>query len=577
MTQPLTRIVDQRALREHDVLAPRDTKLSRGREVRFHVTRGAAPHAIPHAMSLRQRLIVIVVLAAVVLGAAIAAIIHILATSDAARLESAQSQGDAAAQALADAYRGRDEPTTLSSPSDDLRLELLRTATSVLASLPRAEAGYCTPDGTIVVQARSGRGDMRRFSLAADHRAAVERACQQAFVAPDARMHLRNPSDTIVVSALPIDGGAVAWTAIVVRARAAGEVPWQIEVALLAVGTLILVGVTLDALFALRRGAAQLDASLARLQLDLRAEVQTPRAEEFAKIALGLKHMAAHLADARESEQALSRTLAHEQRLAGLGRVVAGVAHEIRNPLAGMKLRLDLLARGKELPGEAQEDVAACLGEIERLDRVVRSLLVVARRGPAQTQSIELGALVDERLALATELATTTGARLVRRGAATLSSDRDALARVIDNLLRNAIEASPRGGEVAIELACEEDGAAGSDARVELSVIDEGQGVPASRSAEMFEPFFTTKPEGTGLGLWLSRSLLEALGGTLDYFREEGRTRFRVTLPKALLPPSTQRRPTTSQPAPAPVAALAQPSAASGDERDEHEEEKVHA
>ena len=99
----------------------------------------------------------------------------------------------------------------------------------------------------------------------------------------------------------------------------------------------------------LRRGAADLRTALVRLEGDLRAPVPRPRALELREIATGLEAMATHLAEARDRELALEATIARDQRLAALGRVAAGVAHEVRNPLAGMKLRLDLLKRSGEL------------------------------------------------------------------------------------------------------------------------------------------------------------------------------------------------------------------------------------
>jgi signal transduction histidine kinase len=478
-------------------------------------------------MSIRQRLLVVVFLAGVTLAAAIASTMHILSSTESARREAARTHAQTAAQELAEAYGAREVAinASLAAPSPQLLRWMQRESVTVVAATPRSEGGYCTHDA-IVVQAR-GRQDPRKVVLTPEHQAVVEQACATVASATDGALEKLRNNEVLAVATSPLVDGGAAWIAIPVVTKVdPGETVWQIEVAILALGTLALIALSIDALFALRRGAEQLDASLARLQNDLRGDVTEPRAEELAAIAKGVKRMASHLADARDREQALGKKLAHEQRLAGLGRVAAGVAHEIRNPLAGLKLRLDLLARAPGMNDEAKLDVAACLDEIARLDRVVRSLLVVARRDPPEKKAISWMRLAKDRAALAEELAKGKTVTITLRGEAEAMGSEDPLARVVDNLVRNAIEASPEKGEVTITAAIVE-------GMSQLDVVDRGAGVAKEREAEMFEPFFTTKPEGTGLGLWLSRSLVESLGGTLTYAREGDATHFRVTLPAA--------------------------------------------
>jgi len=174
-----------------------------------------------------------------------------------------------------------------------------------------------------------------------------------------------------------------------------------------------------------------------------------------------------------------------------------------------------------ELGAESNEDVAACLGEIDRLNRLVESLLSASRSKGGEGLLVDLAALGDERIARAAPVAEAAGIRLRRVGTASATTDPDVLAAALDNLLRNAIEASPRGGEVVVR-------ADRADGAPSIAVEDAGPGIPEDRRAELFEPFFTTKPEGTGLGLWISRLLLEGKGATLGYGRDEGRTRMTI-------------------------------------------------
>jgi signal transduction histidine kinase len=287
--------------------------------------------------------------------------------------------------------------------------------------------------------------------------------------------------------------------------------------------TLAFILVALDALVALRRGAAELRSGLSLLQKDLRTEIPLPRIRELKRVATGLQEMANHLAETQARERALATRLNHEQKLAALGRVAAGVAHEVRNPLTGIKLTLDNMSR-RALDERSAADVGTCREEIARLDRVVSSLLLVARKGPLEVSTFDAARLVDERIRVAEALARERGVHLERDGGISITANRDALTRVVDNLLRNGIEASDTGQAVRVELRQ-------VNGETQIRVVDRGPGVASDRVSQLFEPFFTMKPEGTGLGLFVSRSLLEAQGGSLSYDRSEGTTCFCAVFP----------------------------------------------
>jgi signal transduction histidine kinase len=108
----------------------------------------------------------------------------------------------------------------------------------------------------------------------------------------------------------------------------------------------------------------------------------------------------------------------------------------------------------------------------------------------------------------------------------------DAIARAVDNLLRNAVEAAPAGTGVRVEVSAGNSGPGATAPLASITVIDEGPGVPGERAGELFEPFFTTKPEGTGLGLALSRAIAASHGGSLEYRHQGGQTHFVLRLPE---------------------------------------------
>ena len=478
-------------------------------------------------MSLRQRLALVLVLGLATLVIALVAIGRVFISADDALERAAEAGAEVGAQTLVDALLARGTGASAA----EIDVEQRRALLSIVGSNAGGAGGYCTRDkGEIIASAsrawavgarRPGRVSEQHV-LSPDLRATVEKICREAKPGDPAEARVEHPRDLAILAAIPAGDKVAAWFITRVRTKRGREVgSWPIETVLLAVAALALVGVAADAMLALRRGAADLRTALIQLEGNLRAPVPRPRARELREIAAGLETMAAHLADARDRERALEGTIARDQRLAALGRVAAGVAHEVRNPLAGMKLRLDLLKRSGELGVESNEDVAACLGEIDRLDRLVESLLSASRTKGGEARSVDLAALADERISRAALVAEGAGVTLRREGQAEAMTDRDVVAAALDNLLRNAIEASPRGSEIVVRVG-------GLDGAPSIAVDDDGPGIPEERRAELFEPFFTTKPEGTGLGLWISRLLLEGKGASLGYGREGGRTRMTI-------------------------------------------------
>ena len=161
--------------------------------------------------------------------------------------------------------------------------------------------------------------------------------------------------------------------------------------------------------------------------------------------------------------------------------------------------------------------------EITRLDRLVADLLVVASPGIGPRQPTSLGSLVRARIDLLAPWTDSRGVFIQVNGDASAPVDVDALARAIDNLVRNAVEASPAGAMVEIQVRQRDEVAS-------IAVRDHGAGLPAARSHELFEPFFTTKPDGTGLGLAICRSIARVHGGDVTFARLDGETCVELTL-----------------------------------------------
>ncbi len=368
--------------------------------------------------------------------------------------------------------------------------------------------------------------------------AAVESARAHAVVVRTAEHRLPNgfrrrapemEADGLVVLAVgPSSSGGYVWAATWV-AQPRGERLWRAGAATLSLATLALVVVALHTLTALRRGASQLSQTLHALAGDLRAPVTRPPVAELAAISDGIASLAQALLRAQGEQARLAGELERRERLASLGRVAAGIAHEVRNPMASIKLRVDLAKQTVLTPradlGAVAADLAEASDEVGRLDRLVADLLVLSGRRLGSRREADLRALVEQRAAFVEHYASSRGVTFAVEGAARAEVDVDGVTRVIDNLLRNAVEASPEGAVVRAVLGAR-------DGVAKFSVIDRGDGVAPERERELFEPFFTTRSEGTGLGLALSRAVVEAHGGALRYRRDGATTVFEATLPK---------------------------------------------
>jgi signal transduction histidine kinase len=215
-----------------------------------------------------------------------------------------------------------------------------------------------------------------------------------------------------------------------------------------------------------------------------------------------------------------------EERLAVVGKLAAGLAHEINNPLGAIALFTRLALR-EAAPGAALADhLETVLRNADACKRVVKDLLVHARQRPPRREPVavpELVADVARTLRVAAERA---GVALVAEPCAvTVAGDPDQLRQVLVNLGLNAIDAMPAGGTLRL-------GAAAAGAAVRLSVSDTGVGIAPEERERIFAAFYTTKPDGTGLGLAVVKDLVEAHRGRVDVESEPGRgTTFTVSLP----------------------------------------------
>ncbi|HEY7924496.1 MAG TPA: ATP-binding protein [Vicinamibacteria bacterium] len=240
--------------------------------------------------------------------------------------------------------------------------------------------------------------------------------------------------------------------------------------------------------------------------------------------------------DLKDAQQRLLQN----ERMALLGTFASGLAHEVRNPLNSIALQLSLLERriaGAEprLREQLAELAFVIREEIRRLDALVGDFLLFSRTSRIQLQPTDLDALVDEVTRLLRPEARGAGVTLRRKRVGpvpSLSADPEKLKQVVINLVRNAIEAMPEGGSVALESGLR-------DGRAVVEVRDNGPGLP--ERVDIFQLFVTTKPKGTGLGLSIAQQIVHAHGGEIVASSEPGKgATFRVALPLEPAPPGAE-------------------------------------
>lgn len=238
----------------------------------------------------------------------------------------------------------------------------------------------------------------------------------------------------------------------------------------------------------------------------------------------------------QELEQ-LRRSLAHASRVTALGQLASSIAHELRQPLGAINANVQAARLVLEGPNPDLEELGQILGDIHRDDhraeQVIDRLRAMLKRRPIEFQPVDVDSLLQDVIALVRSDAVTRGVRLetiVEGDSLEARGDKVHLSQVLINLIINAMDAMagtpPERRRVTVRARA--DGAAG----VEIAVADCGPGVPADAVTDVFEPFYTTKASGMGMGLCVSRGIVEAHGGRLwvESGTESGAT-FRLTIP----------------------------------------------
>jgi len=298
------------------------------------------------------------------------------------------------------------------------------------------------------------------------------------------------------------------------------------------VGAVAICGALLVVLtYTVQRPMVELQQKIAQLgRGDLRASVSfSHRNDEIGDLGRNFNQMVEQLRESRVEIERLHRTqMSRAEHMATLGEMATGLAHEIRNPLAGIAGVIEIIGRDLPDSSPARAVVKDVRQEIARINRIVTDLLQTARPHPPKVRKSDLNTTVEHAVMLGRQQGLSKGVEISLHKDPSLPEvehDSDQIHQVMLNLLLNALQAIDSNGKIAVTVELKGDNAV-------IEVADNGRGIAPELLPNIFRPFFTTKGDGTGLGLSLARRIIEDHQGRIDVTSAVGKgTTFSVVLP----------------------------------------------
>ncbi len=499
-------------------------------------------HGRPFNGSLKRqiRILGLVVLAHILL-AAIAVVVMIRHNSS-VHLADANRRLENEIQEFVERYASASSAYRQKAGMDPLRAgedALLRSLTvECLFDHPGMEGGFFdAASGRLLGYASPTAHDGARTEMPAAQRPAVDHLVRRAVDRrSSAKLSLGLESDVLVFRAHSLGDESRTEGAVWLMERVSGIRALQNR--LYPLGLLVWLSLFVATMAFAWKATRRLDRGVQAIESGLRAKeenadslVPNTGVDELDRIGAGIDRLARALQEHRRAQESLENRLHRADHLAAIGRLVAGVAHEVRNPLASIKLRLHLIRKSQHGTRESEAAFSVVEEEISRLNRLVVRLLTLSKPDQSGADSRDLAQLVESRAQLWSAQAGQRGIRLetrvdeTARGATRVETD--PILSILDNLLSNAIEAIDHGGGTIL-LTLE----GPSASEVIVAVSDSGPGIDPSLVDRLFEPFFTTREGGTGLGLFLAAEMANRLGGDIRYTRApEGGARFELRLP----------------------------------------------
>lgn len=410
--------------------------------------------------------------------------------------------------------------------------KLRRDLTAVVVKALRNKSGYEgglweKTFGSIAYAFPTYEGSSPKTDVPEAELSRIEAANQKAL--SDEQVLIRrfdSTSQTLVIAACPLPGPIADLTAwAMTRIHPFSGASYQQLMAGLTVLVAAILGASFVATFMVlswSRHIGRIEALLARSGIEDLPPLPTTGERELDRIVSALNDAGRRLAASREKAESLAKQVAAGERLAAIGRIAAGIAHEIRNPIAAIRLKAEVaLDRGTE-----QKDAAlnVVIGQIDRLDYLVIRLLNASEYDPPQMVEVRLAPFLQACAEFHRDTAARKNLELETQiGVEMGCFDPVQIRSALDNLVLNAIEAAP-GGIVCLATVH-------SDTSLILRVTDEGKGPPDTIREQLFEPFVSGRTEGTGLGLSIVREIAVRHGGEARFRVTEAETIFEIDIP----------------------------------------------
>ncbi len=356
-------------------------------------------------------------------------------------------------------------------------------------------------------------------------------------------------SETVYDVAVPvmIEGSAQRWGTVRIGVSLEGmnkqitRTGWQIvafgllAVLLSSLSSVVLAERITKPLRALTQGVAAVGRG------DFNQQIEVHSHDELGQLSAAFNEMSRQLSHVRELEDRLRRA----DRLAALGTMAAGIAHDIRNPLTSILIFSQLMSMHHDDPSVREKFDRVVPRELERVQAVIEEMMELARPMNVQLEPVNLNEILSQILELFETQATNQGIKIIREFDPDLPYgmvDRKRLHRCFSNLVSNAVQAMPNGGDLklstqsvpAMTFAVSRPAGTRPEPAVCVTISDTGQGIPPERLSRIFDPFYTTKEKGLGLGMAIAHRIVEDHKGTIDVRSEVGvGTAFTVHLPVA--------------------------------------------